>query len=81
MNCYRVKLNRNHVPPIQFTTISHELGHLLLARRAGMKPTEFFWGFGPEVFAIEHNGCRYGLKALFLGGYVKLWGMTPTSVG
>ncbi len=57
----------------------HELGHLLLARRAGMKPTEFFWGFGPEVVAIEHNGCRYGLKALFLGGYVKIWGMTPTS--
>ncbi|MEZ5379971.1 MAG: site-2 protease family protein [Acidimicrobiales bacterium] len=57
----------------------HELGHLLLARRAGMKPTEFFWGFGPEVVAIERNGCRYGVKALFLGGYVKIWGMTPTS--
>lgn len=58
----------------------HELGHLVFARRAGMRPTEFFWGFGPEVAAIEHNGCRYGVKALFLGGYVKLWGMTPTSV-
>lgn len=58
----------------------HELGHLMFARRAGMRPTEFFWGFGPEVAAIEHNGCRYGIKALFLGGYVKLWGMTPTSV-
>lgn len=59
--------------------LCHEGGHLLLARRAGMKPTEFFWGFGPEVIAFERNGCRYGVKALFLGGYVKLHGMTPTS--
>lgn len=58
----------------------HELGHLVFARRAGMRPTEFFWGFGPEVMAIERNGCRYGVKALFLGGYVKIWGMTPRSV-
>ncbi len=58
----------------------HEAGHLLAARRAGMEPTEFFWGFGPEVVAFQHNGCRYGIKALSLGGYVKLWGMTPTSV-
>ncbi len=57
----------------------HELGHLVMARRAGMKPTEFFWGFGPEVCAIERNGCRYGFKAIFLGGYVKIWGMTPSS--
>ncbi len=58
----------------------HELGHLVFARRAGMRPTEFFWGFGPEVVAVEFGGCRYGVKALFLGGYVKIWGMTPTSV-
>lgn len=59
--------------------VTHELGHLLAARRAGMVPTEFFWGFGPEVIAIQVGPCRYGLKALFLGGYVKLEGMTPTS--
>ena len=58
---------------------SHEAGHLLVARWAGMRPTEYFWGFGPEIAAIEHNGCRYGVKALFLGGYVKLLGMTPSS--
>lgn len=58
----------------------HELGHLVMARRSGMKPTEFFWGFGPEVVAVQFGSCRYGVKAIFLGGYVKLWGMTPTSV-
>lgn len=64
---------------IGIIVLCHEAGHLLLARRAGMKPTEFFWGFGPEIVAFERNGCRYGVKAVFLGGYVKLHGMTPTS--
>jgi membrane-associated protease RseP (regulator of RpoE activity) len=58
---------------------THEAGHLLVARRAGMLPTEFFWGFGPEVVSFERNGCRYGCRVLFLGGYVKLLGMTPSS--
>ncbi len=57
----------------------HEAGHFIAARRAGMQPVEFFWGFGPEIVAFEHNGTRYGLKALFIGGYVKLHGMSPTS--
>ncbi|MBT8241796.1 MAG: site-2 protease family protein [Acidimicrobiia bacterium] len=57
----------------------HEAGHWFVARRAGMRPTEFFWGFGPEIVGVDFNGCRYGVKAVFLGGYVKLWGMTPTS--
>ncbi len=28
--CYRVHINRNHKPPVQFTTLAHELGHLFL---------------------------------------------------
>ncbi len=60
--------------------LAHEGGHLIAARRAGMEPTEYFWGFGPEIVGFDVNGCRYGLKAIFLGGYVKLHGMTPTSV-
>ena len=57
----------------------HEAGHHLVARRVGIRPTEFFWGFGPEIVSVEVGGCRYGLKLLFLGGYVKLIGMTPSS--
>jgi len=59
--------------------VLHEAGHLVVARMVGMKPTEFFWGFGPEIFAFQHRGCRYGVKALSLGGYVKLEGMTPSA--
>lgn len=57
----------------------HETAHLVVARRSGMRPVELFWGFGPEVLSYQRNGCRYGLKVLSLGGYVKLLGMTPTS--
>ena len=59
--------------------VTHEAGHLVVARLSGMRPTEFYWGFGPEVFSIQIGDCRYGLKTLFLGGYVKIEGMTPTS--
>ncbi len=59
--------------------VSHEAGHFLMARRVGMRPTEFFWGFGPDVVSFSVGGCRYGLKALFLGGYVRIEGMTPQS--
>lgn len=59
--------------------VAHEAGHFFVARKVGMVPTEFFWGFGPEVAALQVGPCRYGFKALFLGGYVKLEGMTPTS--
>ncbi len=59
--------------------LTHEGGHLLAARAAGMKPTEYFWGFGPEILAVEHKGCRYGIKTLSLGGYVRIEGMTPSS--
>ena len=59
--------------------LTHEMGHLVVARRAGMRPTEYFWGFGPELVAVQRGDCRYGVKVLFLGGYVKLEGMTPSS--
>lgn len=57
----------------------HEAGHLVVARRVGMQPTEFYWGFGPEVGSVRVGECRYGVRALFLGGYVRLEGMTPSS--
>lgn len=59
--------------------VTHEAGHLVVARWAGMRPSEFFWGFGPEVCSVTVGDCRYGLKVLFLGGYVKIEGMTPAS--
>jgi len=54
----------------------HELGHFVMARRAGMKATEFFVGFGPRLWSIRRGETEYGVKAIPLGGYVKIIGMT-----
>jgi membrane-associated protease RseP (regulator of RpoE activity) len=54
----------------------HELGHFLMARRAGMKVSEFFIGFGPRLWSVRRGETEYGIKALPLGGYCKIIGMT-----
>jgi membrane-associated protease RseP (regulator of RpoE activity) len=54
----------------------HELGHFVMAKRAGMKATEFFVGFGPRLWSFRRGETEYGVKALPLGGYVKIIGMT-----
>ena len=54
----------------------HELGHFLLAKRADMKVTEFFVGFGPRLWSVTRGETEYGIKAIPAGGYCKVIGMT-----
>ncbi len=54
----------------------HELGHFVTARLTGMKATEFFVGFGPRIWSFQRGETEYGIKAIPLGGYVKILGMT-----
>jgi membrane-associated protease RseP (regulator of RpoE activity) len=54
----------------------HEAGHLVVARRAGMKTTEYFLGFGPKIWSFRRGEMEYGIKAIPAGGYVKIVGMT-----
>jgi membrane-associated protease RseP (regulator of RpoE activity) len=53
----------------------HELGHFVTARRAGMKVTEFFLGFGPRIWSFRRGEVEYGLKAIPAGAYVRIIGM------
>jgi len=53
----------------------HEYGHYLMARRADMKVTEFFVGFGPRLWSKQRGETEFGVKALPLGGYCKIIGM------
>ena len=55
----------------------HELGHFLVARRFGFKIEEYFVGFGPKLWSTRRGEIEYGLKALPIGGYVKITGMDP----
>lgn len=54
----------------------HELGHFVMARRAGMLATEFFIGFGPKIFSFKRGETEYGLKAIPAGAYVRIVGMS-----
>ncbi|WP_435771973.1 M50 family metallopeptidase [Nocardioides sp. SYSU DS0651] len=55
----------------------HELGHLVPAKKFGGKVTQYFIGFGPTVWSKQVGETEYGLKAVPLGGYVKIVGMLP----
>lgn len=57
------------------TIMLHEWGHFVMAKRAGMKVTEFFLGFGPRVWSFRRGETEYGIKAIPAGGYVRIIGM------
>jgi membrane-associated protease RseP (regulator of RpoE activity) len=61
---------------LPFIIFLHELAHFVTAKRAGMKVTEFFVGFGPRLWSVQRGETEYGLKAIPLGGYCKIIGMT-----
>jgi regulator of sigma E protease len=52
----------------------HELGHFLVAKRAGVTVLRFSLGFGPKIFAFTRGGTEYRLSLIPLGGYVKMLG-------
>ena len=54
----------------------HELGHFVTAKRAGMKVTEYFVGFGPRLWSVRRGETEYGVKAIPAGGYVRITGFT-----
>jgi membrane-associated protease RseP (regulator of RpoE activity) len=55
----------------------HELGHLVPGKLFGVKVTQYFIGFGPTLWSRRRGETEYGLKAVPLGGFVKLIGMLP----
>ncbi len=54
----------------------HEAGHLATAKAFGMKVTQYFVGFGPTLWSRMRGETEYGVKALPLGGFVKITGTT-----
>ena len=59
----------------------HEVGHLLPAKRFGVKITQYMVGFGPTVWSRQRGETEYGLKAIPLGGYIRMIGMFPPKPG
>jgi membrane-associated protease RseP (regulator of RpoE activity) len=57
--------------------VIHEGAHFVAAKSLGMKATEAFFGFGPKVWSTVCGETEYGVKAIPLGGYVRIIGMNP----
>ena len=52
----------------------HELGHFLVAKRAGILVEEFGIGFPPRVASVMWRGTRYSVNWIPLGGFVRMLG-------
>lgn len=59
----------------------HEMGHLLPAKKFGVKVGQYMIGFGPTVFSRRRGETEYGVKLLPLGGYIAMIGMFPPKPG
>jgi membrane-associated protease RseP (regulator of RpoE activity) len=59
----------------------HEVGHMYPAKKFGIKVTQYFVGFGRTVWSRKRGETEYGVKAVPLGGFVKLVGMLPPEQG
>ncbi len=57
--------------------VIHEGAHFVAAKAFGMKATEAFFGFGPRLWSMRRGETEYGIKAIPLGGYVRIIGMNP----
>lgn len=69
------------VAGLVFSVAVHEAGHLLPAKRFGIRCTQYMVGFGPTLWSIHRGGTEYGIKAIPLGGYLRMLGMLPPKPG
>lgn len=60
--------------------VFHEFGHFIVAKKVGIEVEEFSVGFGKKLFSKKKGETVYSLRALPLGGYVKLAGMEDGDV-
>ncbi|HET7578469.1 MAG TPA: RIP metalloprotease RseP [Bacillales bacterium] len=58
----------------------HELGHLILAKRAGILCREFAIGFGPKLFSVRKYETIYTVRLLPIGGFVRMAGEDPETI-
>ena len=55
----------------------HELGHFLVAKRAGIRVDKFSLGFPPTLISKKIGETEYAIGVIPLGGYVKMAGDNP----
>ncbi|PRX95524.1 M50 family metallopeptidase [Allonocardiopsis opalescens] len=60
-----------------FSIAWHELGHLSTAKLFGIKVTQYMVGFGKTLWSTKRGDTEYGIKAIPMGGYIRMVGMIP----
>jgi regulator of sigma E protease len=60
--------------------MAHEVGHLVAAKRLGIKVETFAIGFGPRVVGLRLGDTDYVLRLVPLGGYVQLGETGPSDI-
>ncbi|MFH8803672.1 M50 family metallopeptidase [Streptomyces sp. NPDC017936] len=55
----------------------HELGHLSTAKLFGIRVPQYMVGFGPTLWSRRKGDTEYGIKAIPVGGYIRMIGMFP----
>ncbi|MET0881345.1 MAG: site-2 protease family protein, partial [Acidimicrobiales bacterium] len=66
---------------VAFSIALHEIGHLVPAKKFGVKVTQYMVGFGPTIWSKRKGETEYGVKAIPLGGYIRMIGMFPPKPG
>jgi regulator of sigma E protease len=54
--------------------LAHELGHFVVAKRAGIKVQEFGFGYPPRLVGVKIGETLYSINLLPLGGFVRMLG-------
>jgi regulator of sigma E protease len=62
------------IPILAILIFLHELGHFVMARRAGVRVEEFGIGLPPRVWGIRRGDTLYSLNAIPFGGFVRVHG-------
>src|SRR3989440_1165067 len=65
------------VASLVLVIVVHEAGHFTFAKLFRIKVEESFVGFGPRLWSFRRGETEYGVKAIPLGGYVRIAGMNP----
>ncbi|RKN38747.1 M50 family metallopeptidase [Streptomyces hoynatensis] len=60
-----------------FSIAWHEFGHFSTARMFGVRVPQFMIGFGPTIWSRKRKETEFGVKAIPLGGYIRMIGMFP----
>ena len=62
------------IPILTFLIFVHELGHYVMARRAGVRVEEFGFGLPPRLWGYKRGDTIWSINWIPLGGFVRVLG-------